>query len=237
MNARSYNPELGRFISIDPLEGNSMMPQSMNPYAYGVNNPYFWPDPTGMSIFRDVSGAVSGAASDTIDFAGNTVNSGWDATAGARQYMAGAAQGFGDELMREYYLMKQAIKDTANWAIDRKDDIILAASSVGFAACIASVACGTIAAGIIIGGTALNVGSGIKNGVSADLVIDQALLMTPLLGKGMREFVKRYGKTNTFEYEYIKQIERAPDFTRPFLPGIQTVLLITDSTKTWGERR
>jgi RHS repeat-associated protein len=51
MHARFYNPQLGRFLSVDPA-GFSMMPdapQSWNRYTYVLNNPMILTDPTGLA--------------------------------------------------------------------------------------------------------------------------------------------------------------------------------------------
>lgn len=48
--ARYYNPRLGRFMSADPLRGDIGNPQSLNRYAYVLNNPLNAVDPTGMSV-------------------------------------------------------------------------------------------------------------------------------------------------------------------------------------------
>jgi RHS repeat-associated protein len=50
--ARYYNSRLGRFMSGDPLGGDSGDPQSLNRYAYVRNNPINFTDPTG--LFRRV---------------------------------------------------------------------------------------------------------------------------------------------------------------------------------------
>jgi len=50
MNARAYDPELGRFLSQDPISGSPAQPQSLNPYAYGLANPFSTPDITGLSV-------------------------------------------------------------------------------------------------------------------------------------------------------------------------------------------
>ncbi len=47
MRARYYAPYLGRFLSIDPIMGNAINPQSWNRYAYVRNNPLSLVDPTG----------------------------------------------------------------------------------------------------------------------------------------------------------------------------------------------
>ena len=48
MHARHYDPNLGRFLSVDPVLGNLIQPQSWNRYAYVFNNPVNFIDPTGM---------------------------------------------------------------------------------------------------------------------------------------------------------------------------------------------
>lgn len=47
LRARYYDPELGRFISRDPIKGTLTNPQSQNPYAYSLNNPVNYSDPSG----------------------------------------------------------------------------------------------------------------------------------------------------------------------------------------------
>lgn len=48
MHARFYGPRIGRFLSLDPLSGSSSLPQSLGRYAYVLNNPMRYTDPTGM---------------------------------------------------------------------------------------------------------------------------------------------------------------------------------------------
>jgi len=48
LRARYYDPELGRFISRDPVKGPLTLPQSQNPYAYALNNPVIYSDPSGL---------------------------------------------------------------------------------------------------------------------------------------------------------------------------------------------
>ncbi|MCY1523002.1 RHS repeat-associated core domain protein [compost metagenome] len=47
MQARYYDPQLGRFLSMDPAGPNDAVPGSFNRYAYGLNNPYRYVDPDG----------------------------------------------------------------------------------------------------------------------------------------------------------------------------------------------
>ena len=50
MHARYYNPQVGRFLSTDPAMGTAQRPQSWNRYAYALNNPLKWVDPTGETV-------------------------------------------------------------------------------------------------------------------------------------------------------------------------------------------
>lgn len=47
MGARYYNPALGRFLSIDPKDGDPSDLHSLNRYAFANNNPYRFVDPDG----------------------------------------------------------------------------------------------------------------------------------------------------------------------------------------------
>jgi RHS repeat-associated protein len=47
-NARYYSNSTGRFLSPDPLGGQLTNPQTLNRYAYAVNNPLTNVDPTGL---------------------------------------------------------------------------------------------------------------------------------------------------------------------------------------------
>jgi hypothetical protein len=55
-NARYYDPELGRFIQPDSVIQDLSNPQSYNRYAYCVNNPLRYNDPTGHDYFYGRSG-------------------------------------------------------------------------------------------------------------------------------------------------------------------------------------
>jgi RHS repeat-associated protein len=47
MGARYYNPQIGRFLSVDPKEADPSDLHSLNRYAYANNNPYRFVDPDG----------------------------------------------------------------------------------------------------------------------------------------------------------------------------------------------
>jgi RHS repeat-associated protein len=47
MNARIYDPAIGRFLAADPLVQAPLLSESLNRYSYAWNNPLKWVDPTG----------------------------------------------------------------------------------------------------------------------------------------------------------------------------------------------
>lgn len=53
MHARYYNAQVGRFLSVDPVGGNSKRPQSWNRYAYVLGNPLKYTDPYGLAPHPD----------------------------------------------------------------------------------------------------------------------------------------------------------------------------------------
>jgi RHS repeat-associated protein len=48
MNGRVYDPQLGRFLSVDPVFQFPTNTQSLNPYTYVLNSPLTLTDPTGL---------------------------------------------------------------------------------------------------------------------------------------------------------------------------------------------
>jgi RHS repeat-associated protein len=48
MHARFYNPQTGRFTATDPVGGIPSEPRGWNRYAYTMNNPLVYTDPTGL---------------------------------------------------------------------------------------------------------------------------------------------------------------------------------------------
>jgi len=59
--ARYYDAEIGRFVSVDPWEGEFKVPQTLNKYAYTINNPVKYVDPTGQMIQIPVAVAAIAA--------------------------------------------------------------------------------------------------------------------------------------------------------------------------------
>ncbi|MEU1267409.1 RHS repeat-associated core domain-containing protein [Streptomyces sp. NPDC005799] len=68
LGARYYDSGLGRFISPDPAVDSSST-QSLNPYAYGSNNPVVYIDPTGLWSLSGVWNSVKEGASAAWDWA------------------------------------------------------------------------------------------------------------------------------------------------------------------------
>lgn len=60
MNARLYDPALGRFLSPDPYVQAPDFSQNFNRYSYCLNNPLRFTDPSGELLFSWFSGAISG---------------------------------------------------------------------------------------------------------------------------------------------------------------------------------
>ena len=56
MNGRVYDPQLGRFLSVDPMFQFPTNGQSINPYSYVLNNPLSLTDPTGYAAEGDAAG-------------------------------------------------------------------------------------------------------------------------------------------------------------------------------------
>jgi RHS repeat-associated protein len=51
--ARYYGSNMGRMMSPDPMGGDMTNPQSLNRYAYVLNNPLRFTDPTGLYVCKD----------------------------------------------------------------------------------------------------------------------------------------------------------------------------------------
>jgi len=60
MNARMYDPVLGRFLEADPYVANSTFSQDFNRYSYARNNPLVYTDPDGEWIHLVIGAAIGG---------------------------------------------------------------------------------------------------------------------------------------------------------------------------------
>jgi RHS repeat-associated protein len=97
MHARFYNPQWGRFLSVDPELGDSQSPQTWNRYAYAQNSPVMKTDPDGRVAQWIIGGAVGAvvgiwatAVTETLKVNGGTPST----IAGtARAVVAGAVGG------------------------------------------------------------------------------------------------------------------------------------------------
>ncbi len=68
MHARYYSSNMGRFLSVDPVDGLQRFPQSWNRYAYARNNPLKYIDPTGMYEFAACTGNEQQCQADKTAF-------------------------------------------------------------------------------------------------------------------------------------------------------------------------
>jgi RHS repeat-associated protein len=69
LRARYYDPTLGRFLSRDPMQEDASFLQFTRPYAYSLNSPTRFSDPTGLlteAIGLSDSGAVGGGISGSL---------------------------------------------------------------------------------------------------------------------------------------------------------------------------
>ena len=86
LGAREYDPQLGRFLSVDPVMDTND-PQQMNGYAYANNSPVTMSDPTGlMQTCGEMGAACSGSGGGGGKKGGNKGGSkGGGSTAGKRR--------------------------------------------------------------------------------------------------------------------------------------------------------
>ncbi|MEA2491387.1 MAG: hypothetical protein QOH21_3179, partial [Acidobacteriota bacterium] len=69
MHARYYRAGVGRFLSVDPIMSAARQnPQSWNRYAYALNSPLMFTDPTGMYVFGACTGRDSQCLADRDAF-------------------------------------------------------------------------------------------------------------------------------------------------------------------------
>ena len=69
MQGRIYSPELGRFMSPDVIVQFPLNTQSFNRYAYVLNNPLRFIDPSGFDLWGDIVGGVGDVLGGVLDVA------------------------------------------------------------------------------------------------------------------------------------------------------------------------
>jgi len=90
MNARLYDPALGRFLSPDPYVQMPDFSQNFNRYSYALNNPLVYVDPDGEFIHIIVGAIIGGAVNLTVKIIQGKVDNVWD---GVAAFGIGAAGG------------------------------------------------------------------------------------------------------------------------------------------------
>ncbi len=93
-NARIYDPNLGRFLSPDPILATSGGPLDMNPYVYARNNPLSYVDQDGEFPFLFLAAVLFGGAMNLATNWGSISN--WKQ--GLAFFAVGAAAGVGSAL-------------------------------------------------------------------------------------------------------------------------------------------
>lgn len=96
MNARLYDPAIGRFLSPDPYVQMPDCFQNFNRYSYALNNPFSYKDEDGESIVAAivVGAVIGGIANVAIHWEEITSHDGWDCFwRGAGYFGIGAAAG------------------------------------------------------------------------------------------------------------------------------------------------
>ena len=77
LRARQYNPTIGRFTTVDPVQPGAPGTTGYNLYTYAANNPTTFTDPTGQTVLAEYAALVGDQAEATEIFAqsvGNCVN-------------------------------------------------------------------------------------------------------------------------------------------------------------------
>lgn len=91
MNGRIFDPLIGRFMSADPYIQNAGNLQSYNRYAYVMNNPLAFTDPSGYWSWRGFRRLVRGAVAIAVAvYAPQAIYSVWAGSAAAAATAAGA---------------------------------------------------------------------------------------------------------------------------------------------------
>ena len=128
-NARWYDPELRRFVQADSLVPEPANPQSLNRYAYALNNPIKYCDPTGHD-----AGGVGGSVDWEAEWQWknrwyNAHGYGWNgAHWGKKIYPRFADVGIADEVLAAAGIQ---LPSEWVWGFDRKSHVAAAAALYG----------------------------------------------------------------------------------------------------------
>lgn len=88
MSARYYDPVLGRFMGVDPVDFQVDNLHSFNRYTYANNNPYKYVDPDGrmsllLPIYNALLALVTGLTANTLLNGGQTGSDGFNSEGGS----------------------------------------------------------------------------------------------------------------------------------------------------------
>lgn len=81
MTGRVYDPELGVFLSVDPVVSDPLSGGDLNPYLYAHGNPLAVTDPSGLWGISDIGDAISNighAIGDAAHSVGQTIGGLWE---------------------------------------------------------------------------------------------------------------------------------------------------------------
>ena len=150
MQQRYYDPSFGRFLSVDPVTGDSVTGSNFNRYWYANSNPYGFTDPDGRFVLQ-AGGIIGGAIVGIVITAGSDLVRGERSSLGT--YVGAAAGGAaagavltttGNPVLAG--AVGGGISNATQQAIDNKGDVKV----------------GGVVAGTVVGGTIGAIAPGLK---------------------------------------------------------------------------
>ncbi|WP_433349113.1 RHS repeat-associated core domain-containing protein [Micromonospora sp. CA-111912] len=173
VGARSYDPELGRFISVDPLQ-DPVQPQQWNGYSYANSTPVTSSDPTGLipedckhfdCYGYDVKKGCPGGCGSTDNVKYGKKNKLSSTKMKRGKYVPPPRTkpapkrdkcsawswvcGTGRALKNTYHDVGDGLSSAGNWALEHKNEILTGAAVLAAGVCIVASAgaCLVVAAG------------------------------------------------------------------------------------------